>query len=331
MEVISTVVQLAGGAVVTAVALAVSVYYIKPAYIIHFFLRLKTWKAGCTTKCVKVGECQFAYMERGQPSENQPSLLFLHGFGDRKESFCNIIMHLPKHLHLIAVDLPGHGETGIKAKADLTVTAFVAKLHQFVSVVGLDRGGLHVVGHSMGGGLAGCYAASHPEEVSVLTLSAPAGIKSPVMSPMFDKVAQGKKHLLVPETVEQAEEMFHLCLHNKSLIPSKQLVKGFLDYYMTPRMSFLKKMFDALLEDQYALTPLLGKISAPTQVMWGRHEEVLHVTCVDVIKREMTAPLHVDIIEDSGHSIPVETPKKAATLIMNFRDKFVHTGKQNKS
>ncbi|XP_035687649.1 monoacylglycerol lipase abhd6-B-like isoform X2 [Branchiostoma floridae] len=291
--------------------------------------RFNTWRAGCTTKYVKVGEQQFAYMERGRPSKDQPSLLLIHGFADRKESYCDMIMHLPKHLHLIAVDLPGHGDTGIKAKADLTVEAYAAKLHQFVSAVGLDSDPLHVVGHSMGGGLAGCYAAFYPEAVSLLTMSGPGGVKSPVQSLMFEKVAQGYKQVMVPETVEQAVEMFNICLYNKSLIPPKQLVKGFLDCYMLPRLSFLKELFDAILEQQDGLTPYLGKISAPTQLMWGRHEQVLHITCVDVIQREMTAPLQVDIIEDSGHTIPAESPEKAAKLMLGFRDKFVN--KQNKS
>ncbi|XP_066287858.1 monoacylglycerol lipase ABHD6-like [Branchiostoma lanceolatum] len=329
MEVISTIVQLAGGAVLTTLALAVSLYYTKPAYIIYFFQRLNTWRAGCTIKYVRVGEQQFAYLERGRPSKNQPSLLLIHGFGDIKESFCEMIMHLPKNLHLISIDLPGHGDTSIKAKADLSMEAIAANLHQFVGVIGLDRGPLHVLGHSMGSGLAGCYAALYPGEVSLLTMTGPTGIKPTVKSLVFEKIDQGNKYLLVPETVEQAEEMFNICLYNKSLIPPKQLLKGYVDYYMRPHVSFFKELFDAILEQEDVLTPLLGKITAPTQVIWGRHEQVLHISCVDVIKKEMTAPLQVDIIEDCGHTVPLETPQKAASLILNFRDKFAK--KQNKS
>ncbi|CAH1230095.1 ABHD6 [Branchiostoma lanceolatum] len=324
MEVISTVVQLAGGAVLTTLALAIIVIYFQPAYIVHFFLRLNKWRAGCTTKYVKVGEQQFAYMERGRPTKNQPSLLFLHGFSDRKETFCEMIMHLPKHLHVIAVDLPGHGDTGIKAKADLTVEAYAAKLHQFIGVVGLDHGPLHLIGHSMGGGLAGCYAASYPEKMWALTMICPGGIKVPENSVMFEKIFQGNRHVMIPETVEQAEEMFNICLYNKSLIPPKRALKGYVDY-SRPYINFNKELFDAMLElGQDGLTPYLGKIAAPTQVIWGRHDKALHISGLDVIKRKVTASLQVDVIEECGHTIGLEAPKKAAALLLNFRETVVN-------
>ncbi|XP_078698344.1 monoacylglycerol lipase abhd6-A-like [Branchiostoma floridae x Branchiostoma belcheri] len=320
MEVMSTVVQLAGGAVLTTLTLAIYVIYIQPVYIISFFQSLNRWRSGCTIKYVKVGECQFAYMERGQPSENQPSLLFLHGFSDRKESYCGIIMHLPKHLHLIAVDLPGHGDTGIKAKADLNVEAYAAKLHQFVGEVGLDRGRLHVVGHSMGGGLAGCYTATYPETIWALTMICPGGILLPDKSLMFEKIARGNKHVMIPETVEQAEEMFNIVLHNKSLIPPKQVLKGYVDY-SKPYRNFNKQLFDAMLEHgQDGLTPYLGKIAAPTQVIWGRHDQALHISSLDVMKKKITASLQVDIIEDCGHTVGLEAPTKVANLLLNFRE-----------
>ncbi|XP_035687652.1 monoacylglycerol lipase ABHD6-like [Branchiostoma floridae] len=320
MEAISAVVQLAGGAVLTTLALAVFVMYTQPANIVHFFLRLNKWRTGCTTKYVKVGEQQFAYMERGRPSKNQPSLLFLHGFSDRKETYCEIIMHLPKHLHLIAVDLPGHGDTGIKAKADLTVEAYAAKLHQFISEVDLNHGPLHIVGHSMGGGLAGCYAATYPEKMWALTMICPGGVKVPENSVMFEKIFRGNKHVMIPETVEQAEEMFNICLYNKSLIPPKRVLQGYVDY-SKPYIDFNKELFDAMLElGQDGLTPYLGKISTPTQVMWGRHDKALHIAGLDVIKREMSAPLQVDVIEDCGHTVGLEAPKKAATFLLNFRE-----------
>ncbi|XP_066287845.1 monoacylglycerol lipase ABHD6-like isoform X2 [Branchiostoma lanceolatum] len=330
MEVISTIVQLAGGAVLTTLALAIIVIYFQPAYIVHFFLRLNKWRAGCTTKYVKVGEQQFAYMERGRPSKNQPSLLFLHGFSDRKETFCEMIMHMPKHLHVIAVDLPGHGDTGIKAKADLTVEAYAAKLHQFIGVVGLDRSPLHLIGHSMGGGLAGCYAASYPEKMWALTMICPGGIKVPENSVMFEKIFRGNRHVMIPETVEQAEEMFDICLYNKSLIPPKQALKGYVDY-SRPYVNFNKELFDAMLElGQDGLTPYLGKIAAPTQVIWGRHDKALHISGLDVIKKKMTASLQVDIVEDCGHTIGLEAPKKAAALLLNFRETVVNKKNETK-
>ena len=46
---------------------------------------------------------------------------------------------------------------------------------QFVRVMGLNRRPLHVIGCSMGGGVAGLYAAKYPKALSKLTLLCPAG------------------------------------------------------------------------------------------------------------------------------------------------------------
>ena len=43
-------------------------------------------------------------------------------------------------------------------------------------------GRIHVAGTSMGGGLAGVFAAAYPELVKTVTLLCPAGIKQPVPS-----------------------------------------------------------------------------------------------------------------------------------------------------
>ena len=61
--------------------------------------------------------------------------------------------------------------------------------------MGLDRvpAGLHVLGHSMGGYIAGSLAALHGEElhVSLLTLVAPAMV-TPTPSPFWSAVLEGK-------------------------------------------------------------------------------------------------------------------------------------------
>ena len=49
------------------------------------------WKTGFKIKFIKAAGRQIGYMERGQPKEGKPSMLFLHGFTDRKETWCEII------------------------------------------------------------------------------------------------------------------------------------------------------------------------------------------------------------------------------------------------
>ena len=73
--------------------------------------------------------------------------------------------------------------------------SFASFVRAFILAVGLDRGpaGLHVLGHSMGGNIAGSLAALYGEELHVrlLTLVAPAMV-TPTPSPFWSAVLEGK-------------------------------------------------------------------------------------------------------------------------------------------
>lgn len=47
------------------------------------------------------------------------------------------------------------------------------------------------------------------------------------------------------------------------------------------------------------------------------------MACVDVIKSKVTTPAKkIVIIEDGGHSLVLERPRKCAALVMEFLDTF---------
>lgn len=89
------------------------------------------YRAGFVSKTVSVGaDFQFSYMERGIPSATNQSIVLIHGFSASKDVWCNMSYALPNTMHIIAVDLPGHGKTTRHHDADHTVPAQVIRLHQ---------------------------------------------------------------------------------------------------------------------------------------------------------------------------------------------------------
>lgn len=77
-------------------------------------------------------------------------LLLVHGLGSRRQIWAPLIPQLAEHHDVIAVDLPGFGESpaGIGTAFPQLIDAVVALCDD----LGLDRP--HVAGNSMGGGLA---------------------------------------------------------------------------------------------------------------------------------------------------------------------------------
>jgi pimeloyl-ACP methyl ester carboxylesterase len=101
-----------------------------------------------------------------------PPLVLLHGVGHRRQGWNAVLDLLTPHRTVIAVDLPGHGESPpLRLAGRPAVPAIAEEIFTFFDEAGLDRP--HVAGNSLGGALA-LLAAAHGRAATVTALS-PAG------------------------------------------------------------------------------------------------------------------------------------------------------------
>lgn len=101
-----------------------------------------------------------------------PALVLLHGLGHRRQGWSAVLDLLTPHREVIAVDLPGHGESPpLRLDGRSPARAMADGMLAFLGEQRLDRP--HVAGNSLGGMLALTLAA-HRRAASVTALS-PAG------------------------------------------------------------------------------------------------------------------------------------------------------------
>ena len=118
---------------------------------------------------------RMAYWDLGPlkaPEEASPPVVLLHGSPGAKENFDGIAPGLRDRRRVIVPDLPGFGAS----ERDLPDYSIRAHGHETLEL--LDRLGVtsvHVVGYSMGGGVALHLAELAPERVASLTLLASIG------------------------------------------------------------------------------------------------------------------------------------------------------------
>uniref|UniRef100_A0A4W5QFR8 Abhydrolase domain containing 6, acylglycerol lipase b n=1 Tax=Hucho hucho TaxID=62062 RepID=A0A4W5QFR8_9TELE len=181
---------------------------------------------GLQVRYADCGGYRFCYSYRGKPGF-RPSILMLHGFSAHKDTWLTMVKYLPKHLHILCVDMPGHEGTTRTNSEDYSIQGQVKRIHQFVENVRLNRKPFHLVGTSMGGNVAGVYAASFPSEICSITLICPAGIRYPCET-KFDNHLQDLEHShytlsipLIPSTPEEMEDMLRLCSHVRFKIPQQ--------------------------------------------------------------------------------------------------------------
>nr|XP_046220190.1 monoacylglycerol lipase ABHD6b isoform X1 [Oncorhynchus gorbuscha] len=277
---------------------------------------------GLQVRYADCGGYRFCYSYRGKPGF-RPSILMLHGFSAHKDTWLTMVKYLPKHLHILCVDMPGHEGTTRTNSEDYSIPGQVKRIHQFVENVRLNRKPFHLVGTSMGGNVAGVYAASFPSEICSITLICPAGIRYPCET-KFDNHLQDLEHShytlsipLIPSTPEEMEDMLRLCSHVRFKIP-QQILQGLVDVRL-PHNDFYQEVFMEILGEnsRYALQENLQLITAPLQVIWGKQDQVVDVSGA-VVVAEALPGCRVDLLENCGHSVVMERPRRTAKLIMEF-------------
>lgn len=95
-------------------------------------------------------------------------VIALHGWLDNAESFALLANEL-EGVNVLALDLAGHGRSGHRPRgAGYPVWGYVADLMAVLEQLELER--VHLLGHSLGAGVASLVAGAFPERVASLVL-----------------------------------------------------------------------------------------------------------------------------------------------------------------
>ena len=96
-----------------------------------------------------------------------PTVLLLHGYAETAQMWRPLAIALAPRFTVVAIDLPGIGDSSIPASGIDMVTS-AQRIHEGFRKLGYERARL--VGHDIGLMVAYAYAAMYPKEVEQLTL-----------------------------------------------------------------------------------------------------------------------------------------------------------------
>ncbi|XP_073667368.1 monoacylglycerol lipase ABHD6 isoform X1 [Tursiops truncatus] len=327
---------IAGGTLAIPILAFVASFLLWPSALIRIYYWYWRRALGMQVRYVRHEDYQFCYSFRGRPG-NKPSILMLHGFSAHKDMWLSVVKFLPKNLHLVCVDMPGHEGTTRSSLDDLSIDGQVKRIHQFVECLKLNKKPFHLIGTSMGGHVAGVYAAHYPSDVCSLSLVCPAGLQYSTDNQFVQRLkelqesAAVEKIPLIPSTPEEMSEMLQLCSYVRFRVP-QQILQGLVDVRI-PHNNFYRKLFLEIVSEKsrYSLHQNMDKIKVPTQIIWGKQDQVYllqtrifsHViTVLDVSGADMLAKsianCQVELLENCGHSVVMERPRKTAKLIVDF-------------
>ncbi|XP_065096870.1 monoacylglycerol lipase ABHD6 [Paramisgurnus dabryanus] len=313
---------IAGGTLAIPILAFVASLFLWPAALIKVYHWYWRRRLGMQMGYAECEGYRFCYTHRGNPGA-RPSVLMLHGFSAHKDMWLPVVKFLPKNLHLVCVDMPGHEGTSRTSAVDYSIEGQVRRINQFVKSIGLNRKPFHLIGTSMGGSIAGVYAARHPSDLRSVTLICPAGLQYPNESTFIQRLRELEDNPdpdeipLIPTTPEEMEQMLKLCSYVRFKIP-KQILQGLLDVRI-PNNNFYRECFMELVgeKSRHALHENMHLISAPLQVIWGKQDQVLDMSGASVLA-EAVPGCQVHLLDNCGHTVVMERPKKSAQLIADF-------------
>ncbi|QJB68050.1 alpha/beta fold hydrolase [Parasphingorhabdus halotolerans] len=269
-------------------------------------------KGGLVEKSVKTGEFDWPYLEGG-PSDGEVVLL-VHGFGGDKDNWALFSPQITEKYRLISMDLPGFGENDRSLNREYDIASQVERLREFLDALRISK--CHIGGNSMGGHIALQFALTHPEYLKSLTLYNNAGVEGKNESELVKSVENGENALAI-NSVEDVKRMMAFVTHNPPPIPG-QFRKVFFEE-ANAHKELLDKIFWTIVKDTQdrPLNGELGGLKVPTLIIWGRHDQLIDVSCAEAIHAGVENSELV-IFEDVGHIPMIEKPKEVAAAQLAF-------------
>ncbi|AZL70801.1 MULTISPECIES: acetoin dehydrogenase dihydrolipoyllysine-residue acetyltransferase subunit [Pseudomonas] len=235
--------------------------------------------------------------------EGGTPLVLVHGFGGDLNNWLFNHPALAAERRVIALDLPGHGES---AKAlqqgdlDELSDAVLALLDH------LDIPRAHLAGHSMGGAVSLNLARRAPQRVASLSLIASAGLGEAINGQYLQGfVAAANRNAL--------KGPMSLLFADPGLV-TRQLLEDMLKFKRLEGVDSALQQLSAALADgdrqRHDLRAVLGQ--HPALVLWGAADAIIPASHADSLDAE------VQVIPAVGHMVQMEAAEQVNQQLLAF-------------
>jgi pimeloyl-ACP methyl ester carboxylesterase len=246
-------------------------------------------------------------------------LVLLHGFMLSHHSFFPVLPRLAAAGEVIAIDLPGHGESDRPPPAHFgyDAPAFAAVVGEVLDALELPS--VLLLGHSMGGGVALALAAREPARVARLVLIAPPVYPLPI--PFEGKLLLAPRvgAFLWKNVLSKAD--IRRVMRRDDVRDPALITEEYLDYYWARfnRAGAREASYASLT----ALARLTnnnadpGRVRAPTLIVWGEEDRKVPLAQGKRLQRAI-AGARLDVVPVCGHIPQLERPDELLRVIEPF-------------
>lgn len=242
---------------------------------------------------------RLAYAEAGGNSD-YPSLLLVHGAGGDQKPWHHMMRHLSKGgVHVIALELPGHG--GSPGPALSTISGYSQIVHAFI-----DAKGIHcpvVVGHSMGGAIALTLGVENPKMLGGLIL-----IGTGARLRVDERILNG----LHSDFEAAVDRIISYAFSNSS---SPALVDEGKRQIMQCPPEVVWRDLKAC--DEFDLMKEIPQIQLSTLVICGEDDCLTPPKYAQYLAENIPSA-HLRLVREAGHMVMLEQPRRMGEAVLGF-------------
>jgi pimeloyl-ACP methyl ester carboxylesterase len=258
---------------------------------------------------------RIAYRELG----DGPAVLLVHGWPTSSFLFRNVMPTLAERNRVIAIDLPGFGESDKPVDARYDFDFFEGAIDAFLAAVGVDR--VAVVGHDLGGPVVVHWAMRRPERVTRI------GLLNTLLYPEFsDAVTEFVTELMTPEGAARLTspaglaEILRLGVSDPAVITDEIAAvvaapfRGEQD-----RRTLARAGYGLGIRGFVEMSAELGSITCPVAVAYGTGDQVLPDVNETFERLQRDVPhAVVTRLPGLGHFVTEEAPDTVSAALASF-------------
>ena len=256
--------------------------------------------SGPSAQKVEVGGRLLRYLDLG---EGGTPLVLVHGFGGDLNNWLFNHPGLAAQRRVIALDLPGHGESGKQLRsgdADELSQALLALLDHLA----LDR--VHLAGHSMGGLVSLTVARQAPARGASLRLIASAGLGEEINADYL--------HGFTDATNRNALKPHLIQLFSDPALVTRQMLEDMLKFKRLEGVDQALRQLNAQLfeggRQRLDLRNIVGQ--QPSLVIWGSDDAIIPARHAEGLEAQ------VEILPGQGHMVQLEAAERVNQLMATF-------------
>jgi pimeloyl-ACP methyl ester carboxylesterase len=252
---------------------------------------------------VQVGAQKVRYVRRkaAEPVPGDLPIVILHGWGAHIEAVGPILAALEGASEVIALDLPGFGESDPPPEA-WDVDCYARFMIHFLDELAIDRA--HLVGHSHGGRVSIALAADEPDRVGRLLLIDSAGIPPKRGWRYRRRVAVAKLGRAVAKVGggpgRRLQERMRARVASRDYLEASETMRG---------------TFRAVIADD--LTDRLPRVRASTLLVWGDQDDDTPLWMGRRME-ELIPDAGLVVLEGAGHYSYSESPGHFRAVARQF-------------